>query len=95
MATQSARNYALDYPDSASKCNSVDPEGSAGAPEHKLAHEQGFDFSPLPGEAELPPEFGVVRNPPVNIVKKIIEIMRGYKTTPNYFSPVEVDRLDY
>ena len=56
--------------------------------------EHGLGFASLAREAELAPKCDVIRDPLVNIVKKIIEVMRGYKTRPNYFGPIKIDGLD-
>ena len=64
----------------------------AGAPE--ALREHGHSLASLPGESKFPPEDDVIGKPVINLTQKVVEIMRGYKTGPNYFIPVEVSGLD-
>ena len=65
---------------------------AAGAPES--LSEDGFGLSAMAGEIKFPSDGDIIREPCINLTQKVIEIMRGYKTGPNYFIPVEVSSLD-
>ena len=67
--------------------SAVASKGAAGAPEVLIGKHRG-GFPTLSREADLPTERDVVAYPLVNVTKKIIEIMRGYKTRPNNFIPL-------
>lgn len=62
----------------------VADKSAAGAPDNSVK-EHRLSFAALAREPEFSPEGYVVRNPPINLTKKIIEIMRGYKSGPDNF----------
>jgi hypothetical protein len=64
----------------------------AGAPE--LIYKDRFRPALVAGKSEFPAKGNVVPDPVINISHKIREVLLSYKTLPDYFIPVKVDRLD-
>jgi hypothetical protein len=54
----------------------------------------GFGFSRPTGEAKLAAELNVVSDPFIYLNHKLIEISDSYKSRPDDFCPLQVDRLD-
>jgi hypothetical protein len=62
--------------------------------EMRSIRENGLPFTSVAGEPEFAPKRDVIINPPINIAAKIIEIMDSYKSRPDNFRPIKIDRLD-
>ena len=56
--------------------------------------EHGIQFPPVPGEVKFPPKSNIFLDPHINLVTKIVEILRGDETGPHYFGAVEIGGRD-
>ena len=68
------------------------PAPETNAPE--LINKNGFGLALHAGESERPAKGNVVLDPVINISHKIREVLLSYKTLPDYFIPIKIDRLD-
>ena len=68
--------------------------GDRPANEKWLICEDGFGFPPIAGEPKFAAKRNEVGDPVVNINRKLIEIIYGYKPLPENFSSLKVDGVN-